>query len=121
MDEDGNIIFLERPYPGSNLFSLASGGALYVRDPHRTMVEDQLNGGRYSELSEEDWSLIHPYLLENEKHFGIRVDQLLTVDGVRQTPQEVYRKVEAVPLAVLTQIPETDDSVWDASAAKAAS
>src|SRR5208283_1326692 len=27
MDEDGNIIFLERPYPGSNLFSLASGGA----------------------------------------------------------------------------------------------
>ena len=62
MDEDGNIIFLERPYPGSNLFSLASGGALYIRDPHRTMVEEQLNGGRYSELSEEDWDLIHPYL-----------------------------------------------------------
>lgn len=121
MDEDGNIVFLERPYPGSNLFSLASGGALYVRDPHRTMVEEQLNGGRYSELSEEDWGLIHPYLLENEKHFGIRVDQLLTVDGVRRTPQEVYRKVEAVPLAVLTQIPETDDSVWDAGSAKAAS
>ena len=24
------------PYPGSNLFSLASGGAIYVRDPHST-------------------------------------------------------------------------------------
>ncbi len=120
MDEDGRIIFLERPYPGSNLFSLASGGALYIRDPHRTTVEEQLNGGRYSELSEADWDLIHPYLVENEKHFGIRVDQLLTVDGVRRTPQEVYRKVEAVPLAVLTQIPDTDDSVWDAKAARAA-
>ena len=49
------------------------------------------------------------------------MDELLTVDGVRRTPQEVYRKVEAVPLAVLTQIPETDDSVWDAGTAKVAS
>jgi FMN-dependent NADH-azoreductase len=80
-------------------------------------VDEQLNGGRYAELSVEDWNLIHPYLLENEKHFGIKVDDLLTVDGVRRTPREVYRKVEAVPLKVLTLIPDTDDSAWAASEA----
>ncbi len=121
MDEDGRMSFRERPYPGSNLFSLASGGALYIRDPHRVLVDEQLNGGRYAELTEQDWHLIHPYLLENEKHFGIKVEDLLTVDGVRRTPRDVYRKVEAVRLAVLTQIPETDDSVWAAEAAGAAS
>ncbi len=35
------------PYPGSNLLSLASGGAIYIRDPHRTLVDEQLNGGAY--------------------------------------------------------------------------
>ena len=41
---------------------------------------------------------------------------ILTVDGVLRLPREVYRKVEAVPLSVLTQIPDTDDSVWAAKA-----
>ncbi len=116
MNEDGEIQFLDRPYPGSNLFSLASGGALYVRDPHRMIVEEQMNGGVLAELSNEDWNLIHPYLLENEKHFGIKINDLLTVDGVTRLPREVYRKVEAVPLSILTQMPETDDSVWAAKA-----
>ncbi len=115
-DEDGNIIFLDRPYPGSNLFSLASGGALYIRDPHRLVVDEQLNGGAFAELTDADWNLIYPYLKENERHFGIAVDQLLTVDGVKLSPKEVYRKVEAVPLAVLRKIPSTDDSVWAAKA-----
>lgn len=119
-NEDGKIMFRKRPYPGSNLFSLASGGALYIRDPHRVIVEEQLNGGRFAELSDEDWDLIHPYLLENEKQFGIQVEELLTVDGVRRSPGEVYRKIEAVPLAVLTQVPDTDDSVWSANAARVA-
>ncbi|MBM3300241.1 MAG: glutamate synthase, partial [Deltaproteobacteria bacterium] len=114
MNEDGKIEFLERPYPGSNLFSLASGGALYVRDPHRVLVEEQLNGGTFADLSPADWNLIHPYLQENQEHFGISVEDLLTVDGVRRAPGEVYRKVEAVPLSVLTLVPETDDAVWDA-------
>ena len=39
------------PYPGSNLLSLASGGAIYVRDPHRTLVDEQLNGGAYRPLA----------------------------------------------------------------------
>jgi glutamate synthase domain-containing protein 3 len=114
MNEDGKIEFLDRPYPGSNLFSLASGGALYVRDPHRVLVEEQLNGGIFADLSAADWNLVHPYLEENEKHFGIAVEDLLTVDGVRKAPGEVYRKVEAVPLSVLTLVPETDDAVWAA-------
>ena len=119
MDEDGNISFLPRPYPGSNLFSLASGGALYVRDPYQQMVEEQLNGGVFADLTIADWRLIYPYLLENQKHFGIQVSQLLTVDGVRRRPNEVYRKVTAASLAVLAQIPSTDDSVWDAEGAAA--
>ena len=115
MNEDGKIIFLDRPYPGSNLFSLASGGAIYIRDPQRSVIDEQLNGGVLRELTEEDWKLIHPYLEQNEKHFGIKVSDLLTVNGTIRSPQEVYRKVVAVPLAVLTQVPDTDDSVWAAN------
>ncbi len=115
IDEDGRISFLERPYPGSNLFSLASGGCVYIRDPKRTLVEDQLNGGKFQELGQEDWNLILPYLEENEKRFGIPICELLSVDGVVQSPRDVYRKVRSAPLSVLTQLPETDDSVWAAS------
>ncbi len=115
MDEDGRISFLDRPYPGSNLFSLASGGCIYIRDPKGAVIEDQLNGGEFQDLSPQDWDLILPYLKENERHFGISVRELLTVDGVERSPQEVYRKVGSVPLSVLTQIPETDDSVWAAT------
>ena len=119
LNEDGEVDFLDRPYPGSNLFSLASGGAIYIRDPHKMIVDEQLNGGRFGELSDEEWNLIRPYLVENEKHFGIKVEQLLTVDGSPRAPKDVYRKVEAVPLAILTQIPETDDSAWAAKSANA--
>ncbi len=38
-DDDGGIILMDEPYPGSNIFSLASGGAIYVRDPHQTHGE----------------------------------------------------------------------------------
>jgi hypothetical protein len=47
-------------------------------------------------LTEQDWELILPYLQENERLFGIRIDDLLVVDGRRRTPQEVYRKVRPV-------------------------
>ena len=93
-EDDGTIIPLDLPYPGSNLLSLASGGAAYVRDPHRTLVADQLNGGAYRTLSAADWKLILPYLRENERLFGIRVEaDLLTVDGAQRQPADVYRKV----------------------------
>jgi glutamate synthase domain-containing protein 1 len=90
------------PYPGSNLFSLASGGAIYVRDPHRLMDEEQLNGGYFAPFTAADWALIRPYLEENERLFGIPVEGLLTVDGQVCVPESVYRKVAATRLRVLT-------------------
>jgi glutamate synthase domain-containing protein 3 len=99
----GNLIPQPVPYPGSNLFSLASGGAIYIRDPYQQVVERQLNGGVFSSLTDKDWRLIRPYLNENERLFGIRVSDLLAVDGTVREPHEVYRKVSAVRLAVLAK------------------
>ena len=101
-DEAGNIVDQAAPYPGSNLFSLASGGAIYLRDPFRKVVDDQLNGGEFVDLTPADWELILPYLEENEKLFGVSVENdLLTVEGVKKKYSEVYRKVQAVKLDVL--------------------
>lgn len=93
-DDSGNVVDLENPYPGANLFSLASGGAIYVRDPHNKLTEDQLNGGVFAELSNDEWKLILPYLEKNEQHFGISIEEdLLTIGGSRKSPREVYRKI----------------------------
>ena len=100
-DEAGRIVDLPEPYPGSNLFSLASGGAIYVRDPHELVTGDQLNGGEFAELTPEDWALIEPYLLENERLFHIPVRRLLTVDGEECPPRAVYRKIQPRRLAAL--------------------
>ena len=91
VDTQGNIIPQETPYPGANLFSLASGGAIYIRDPHQKIVDEQLNGGEIVPFSEEDWQLVLPYLKENERLFGISIeDHLLTVDGQRRTPSKSF-------------------------------
>jgi glutamate synthase domain-containing protein 3 len=109
-DDEGKVVLLANPYPGGNLFSLASGGAIFVRDPQRTLVEQQLNAGQFAKLSEADWDLILPFLEENQELFGIDVEQLLTVNGERLTPSRVYRKV--VPGSVKDiEIEDTDD-VW---------
>ncbi len=100
-DGRGRMVPQSTPYPGSNLFSLASGGAIYIRDPHHQVVERQLNGGVLSALTDKDWRLIQPYLAENESLFGIPLQDLLTVDGQARAPQEIYRKVSAVKLSVL--------------------
>jgi glutamate synthase domain-containing protein 3 len=93
-DEHGTPIPLDLPYPGGNLLSLASGGAIYIRDPHHTLVDQQLNAGAYLPMSDADWKLILPYLQENERLFGVQVERdLLTVDGVLRRPRDVYRKV----------------------------
>ena len=101
-DENGVMASLQTPYPGANLFSLASGGAIYIRDPRRQLVGEQLNGGEFVDLTPADWDLILPYLEENERLFGISLeDDLLTVDGQKKTYAEVYRKVRPVKIAAL--------------------
>jgi len=89
----GQIEELESPYPGGNLFSLASGGALYIRDPRRQIGDDQLNGGVIESLTDADWQLILPYLQENQRLFNIPIRRLLEIDGLEHSPQEVYRKI----------------------------
>jgi glutamate synthase domain-containing protein 1/glutamate synthase domain-containing protein 3 len=112
LEQDGNGNFIEQdtPYPGSNLFSLASGGAIYIRDPQHKLVEEQLNGGEFSILTAEDWALILPHLKENERLFGISIeDDLLVVNGDKKTPQEVYRKVKPLKNSVLVECEEGED------------
>ncbi len=100
---DGRFVEQEYPYPGGNLFSLASGGALFIRDPYRKVSIDQLNGGRLAEFTRTDWDLILPYLEENERLFGISVAQdLLTVADKHLEPHQVYRKIEPISLQELS-------------------
>lgn len=109
-DGNGNFIEQDTPYPGSNLFSLASGGAIYIRDPHHKLVEEQLNGGEFSIITAEDWAIISPYLEENERLFGISIEEeLLVVNGYKKSPQEVYRKVRPMKPPVLVECEEAED------------
>ncbi len=98
----GGIHELEAPYPGGNLFSLASGGAVYIRDPAGKVGVDQLNGGQLGKMNQEDWQLILPYLLENQELFGVKVEDLLRTGTQPDEPERVYRKIEAIPLKTLT-------------------
>jgi glutamate synthase domain-containing protein 3 len=88
--DQGEMVDLDEPYPGGNLFSLASGGALYVRDPQRKVSEDQLNSGEFAPMEERDWALIKPYLEENQRQFGITIEELLQ----GQDPTKIYRKIQ---------------------------
>ncbi len=108
-DDAGNITPLSEPYAGSNLFSLASGGAIYIRDPQKSMVEQQLNGGSFFKVTDADWEIILPFLEENERLFGVKVNDLLTVDGKLCQPSEVYRKVAPVKLVALGVATEDSD------------
>jgi glutamate synthase domain-containing protein 3 len=93
-DDSGQVRPQPTPYPGSNLFSLASGGAIYVRDPFGQVDEGQLNGGEIGSLQQRDWLLILPYLKENERLFGISIEKdLLMVNGEQMSPLGIYRKV----------------------------
>src|SRR6266516_3962670 len=103
-DEDGAIHELETPYPGGNLFSLASGGAISMRDPRHQVGSDQLNGGEFAPLTARDWALLQSYLGKNESIFGIPLERLLTVNGTRQPPEFVYRKI--IPAGHKALMPE---------------
>ena len=77
-----------------------------------------MNGGQFVALSRTDWEVIYPYLKENERLFGISINEdLLTVDGEKREYPQVYRKVQAVKLAALsstvTPVNEEYDESWD--------
>ncbi len=111
-DEDGILREMDTPYPGGNLFSLASGGAIYIRDPYHRVADDQLNGGEFAPLTVDDWELIRPYLEQNESLFGIALDRLLTVDGSSRAPALVYRKIR--PSGHKALMPEEAWVRWEA-------
>jgi glutamate synthase domain-containing protein 1/glutamate synthase domain-containing protein 3 len=90
---DGAIVDLDTPYPGGNLFSLASGGGLFLRDPYSRVGDEQLNGGNFAEFTDKHWGLIRPMLEENERLFGIPISRLLSVDGKPLRPERVYRVI----------------------------
>lgn len=116
-DDEGHVVPLAEPYPGSNLFSLASGGCAFVRDPHQYLVEQQLNGGEIVPFEQRDWDLILPQLEENERLFGITITDLLTVEGKERSPLEVYRKVVPIQNKALSNKVEyelEDDDSWEA-------
>ena len=101
-DDRGEIHEQANPYPGVNLFSLASGGAIFVRDPHRKLIDEQLNGGEFVDMTEKDWKLIEPYLKTNEEYFGVSIDDhLLMVDGKKWPAAKVYRKVQPIKVKEL--------------------
>ena len=67
-----------------------------------------MNGGEIVPLSDADWALILPYLQENERLFGISIEaDLLTVEGQLRAPDQVYRKIQSVKLAILTQVEDS--------------
>jgi hypothetical protein len=104
LDGAGEVRDLDTPYPGGNLLSLASGGAIYLRDPHGAVTDDQLNGGELVDLTDADAAVILPMLAENERLLGIPVARLLTVGGHERPLERVYRKVR--PLASKALQPE---------------
>lgn len=93
-DGEGGWAALEAPYPGGNLFSLASGGAIYIRDPHSLVEGAQLNGGQFAPLTEAHWDLIRPLLEQNAAHFGLPISRLLEVEGQQRAAAEVYRLIQ---------------------------
>lgn len=51
-------------------------------------------------LTEKDWELILPYLQANERLFGIKITDLLKVDGKLSTPYISVRSVRAAVLYI---------------------
>ncbi len=106
LNEEGQIIELDTPYPGSNLFSLPSGGAIYIRDPAQKVTSDQLNGGYFAEMTEKDWEVILPYLEMNAQLFDIPVRSLLQKEDSESPFHQIYRKI------LPTKTPRQEEEAW---------
>jgi hypothetical protein len=58
-------------------------------------------------LTNADWELILPMLEENQRLFGITIEQLLTENGRMRKPASVYRKV--IPASVTAPAEQNTD------------
>ena len=76
-------------------------------------MEQQLNGGQFLPFGDAEWNLIKPYLEENERLFGITIDDVLTVHGRRLEPHQVYRMIGAMKLSVLAAGTAAGNQEWD--------
>jgi hypothetical protein len=101
-DAKGTPYDLDTPYPGGNLFSLASGGALYVRDPKGMVGTDQLHGGKFSSFTIDDSKLILPYIHENEQFFKISLlESNNFLSGTKDNNLDnLFRKIVPAPLHI---------------------
>ena len=81
------------PLPSLDIVTIASGGAIYVRDPANKIEKEQLNGGEFGEMTQEDWNLIQPFLEENERLFGISQKRLLHYNEITLKPVQIYKKI----------------------------
>jgi glutamate synthase domain-containing protein 1/glutamate synthase domain-containing protein 3 len=104
-NNEGELVDIHPPYPGSNLFSLASGGAIYIRDPDHEVGEDQLNEGIFTSMTLRDEQLLIPYLEENAQLFDIPLVRLLQKNHHTLPFQQVYRKI--IPARTHHLDPET--------------
>jgi len=95
-DNQGNVSELDTPYPGGNLFSLASGGAIYIYDPHTKVEDNQLHGVKLVNLMQQDVDLVETYLKENTKLFAFNHY------GEKEQIMQYYVKVEPRKLKALT-------------------
>ncbi|MFW9927803.1 MAG: hypothetical protein ACFFD1_00250 [Candidatus Thorarchaeota archaeon] len=97
---EGKLELLGTPYSGGNLFSLASGGAIYLFDPHEAVSSDQLHGGQFIPYTEKDETVIMPYIKENEKLFYIPIDKLTygSANEFTSYNSSNLRKISPVPL-----------------------
>ncbi|MHA2611905.1 MAG: GltB/FmdC/FwdC-like GXGXG domain-containing protein [bacterium JZ-2024 1] len=100
-NSEGEMEPLREPYPGGNLLSLASGGAVFIRDPEKKVNETQLNGGKIEQITEKDWEYMLPLLKKNEALMRVRIKDLLKHHGEERKPQEIYRKVSPAGSEVL--------------------
>ena len=71
--------------------ALASVGMIFLRDPNRAVGADQLNGGKFFEISSDHWELTRPLLEGNESLFGIPVSRLPAHKGGPTSPEAIFR------------------------------
>jgi hypothetical protein len=64
---------------------------------------EQLNGGEFTDMTQEDWDLICPLLEENHAHFNIPLERLLSHQSKTLDFRQIYRKIRPAHTRVLQE------------------